>query len=402
LQLQQSAGNAAVAILLGRAKAVQRQKLPVQRRELKVEATPMEGDDVKHVQEQLKKLGVADDKGVEVAVPQTGKFDAGTGAAVKAFQRSRGLPGTGVVDDATVKAIDVATTAVSKAWSEKIGGKTYGMTSKYDYQVTDKQVHVTVRFKFSPSTAFDVAPHVQRWFATIRAQWNLFKVTKKGNATVSRDIVFEPQSVSAGEHNVVNVINGTGTHNGLTWYTTYANGEAQNNLGAAHEFGHHLGLPDEYQQSHTDYRATVGGDPFPATDPLPAHADAAGVATKIKEAMALASKHDRATKLAQLFADKGVAEGRYAMLIADEYKTATSKDVVDDFYANLPADQRDGLIAPFLATAGGLMGSRYKSMDAPGSKDAAGHQHPLAPRHMAPFVAAVKAALGGDWEATFR
>lgn len=395
--LQQTVGNAAVSLLVGG-----RTTTVVQRRDLALKAEALlEGADVVDLQTKLKRIGVADEKGVEIAVPQTGKYDAGTCAAVKAFQRSRGLPVDGIVGDDLRKVIDAPTTLVDKTWSEKIRGATYGMTSKFDYQITDKQIHVTVKLNLKPKTAFDVAPHRDRWFQTIRDQWNIFKVAEKGGAK-SRDIVFEPMAVGSGAHNDVNVHNATGTHDGGNFYTTYANGARQNELGVAHEFGHLLGLPDEYGQAHDDYRKAVGEDPSPADGALPEGADAAAVATKIKEALAVPSKDERATKLTALYADKKVTAGTYAMKIGDCYKTDTGRQLVDDLFSGLAADKRGPLIEPFVATAGGLMGSRYKSMDAPGSKDGAGHEHPLAPRHMAQFVDAVKSALGGDWEAKLR
>lgn len=403
LELQRTAGNRAVSTLLG-APVVQRDLLDPTSWLGDIGATAkavLDAAAILDVQSKLKTVGVADGKGFEVAVPQTGVLDAGTVAAIKAYQGSHGLPVTGTITAELKKALDGTITTVDKTWGEKIRGISYGMTSKYDYQVTDQQVHVRVKFKFAPTTRFDVSPHAERWFKTIRDQWNIFKVVN-ADGSKSRDIVFEPMSVTSGEHNTVSVVNGTGTNDGGTWYTTYSNGEAQNNLGAAHEFGHHLGLPDEYGQSHPDYRKNTGEEPFPATDPLPAGADAAAVATKIKDALALAAAADRATTLTTLYADKSVTAGRYAVQISDAYKAAAGTDLVDDLYAKLPEDKRGALIEPFVATAGGLMGSRYKSMKAPGSTDSAGHEHPLAPRHMAPFVGYVTAALGGTWKATFK
>lgn len=374
----------------------------VQRRDLSLKTEALlEGADVVDLQTKLKKIGVADEKGAEITVPQTGKYDAGTCTAVKAFQRSRGLPVDGIVGDDLRKVIDAPTTLVDKTWSEKIRGATYGMTSKFDYQITDTQIHVTVKLNLKPQTAFDVAPHRDRWFQKIRDQWNIFKVVEKGGAK-SRNIVFEPMGVGSGAHNDVKVHNATGTHDGGNFYTTYANGVLHNELGVAHEFGHLLGLPDEYGQAHDDYRKTVGEDPFPADGALPEGADATAVATKIKEALALATPAERATTLTALYTEKKVAEGTYAMKIGDCYKADTGRQIVDDLFTGLAADKRGPLIEPFVTSAGGLMGSRYKSMNAPGSKDGAGHEHPLAPRHMAQFVDAAKAALGGDWEAKLR
>lgn len=398
LGLQRVAGNATVTQLIAT-----RPDVPVQRRDLalKEKQAPLTGPDVVDLQAKLKRIGVATREGEEIVVLQTGRYDKRTARVVRAFQRSRGLKETGIVTDELRKVIDAPTTLVDKTWKEKIAGDEYGMTSKFDYQVTDTQIHVTVKLALKPKTRFDVAPHRDRWFAAIRKQWNVFKVVDKAGGR-SRDIVFQPIAVSSGAHNEVDVVNGTGTHDAGTFYTRYPNGQRHNELGIAHEFGHMLALPDEYEQTHDDYRKTVGEDPFPAVGGLRAAAGAVAVATKIKEALALASKADRASTLTTLYADKNVTEGAVAMKIADAYKLATGRQLVDDLFSKLEEADRGALIAPFLATAGGLMGSRYKSMKAPGSKDSGGHEHPLAPRHMAQFVAAAKAALGGTWEATYR
>ena len=66
------------------------------------------GDEVARVQQSLIKLGYLND----VA---DGIFGEKTAAAVSAFQRAKGLPATGVVDDATAQALEVAVQVLESA-----------------------------------------------------------------------------------------------------------------------------------------------------------------------------------------------------------------------------------------------------------------------------------------------
>jgi peptidoglycan hydrolase-like protein with peptidoglycan-binding domain len=93
LRLQRLVGNRAVA-----------QALTVQR-DFKMGDGPSEG--VGNVQQQLNATGTS----ARIAI--TGRFDAATETAVKAFQKASKLPETGIVDAATTKQLDLAKPIVS-------------------------------------------------------------------------------------------------------------------------------------------------------------------------------------------------------------------------------------------------------------------------------------------------
>lgn len=221
---------------------------------------------------------LATSPGGPTTLTANGVFTDETETAVKAFQKKNGKTESGIVDKATWDLLDAqgksSVGRVEREWEETLDGTTYGMTSKYSYKIDSTKILVTVGINFvadSTSPPADVGAVVGPWKRSIYAKWNQFQAVKDGS-TEKRDIEFE--IVSSGG-NTVNVINEDGQSDAGNWYVqdmvNYPNVPA-------HEFGHMIGLADEYKQSETEYRrlhpgasessitaakgATYGGDQY--------------------------------------------------------------------------------------------------------------------------------------------
>lgn len=182
-----------------------------------------------------------------------GTFDDATETAVKAFQKKNGKPESGVVDKDTWTLLDAqgksSVGRIERAWSETLGGVKYAMTSKYSYNIDDTKILVSVGINFVADSAHppaDLTAVVNKWKGRILARWNQFKAQKTGAAD-KRDIVFE--ILPSGGNTVVVIDAMVGSDAG---HWSVPDNEHDN--GPSHEFGHMIGLADEYNQTLSEYQ----------------------------------------------------------------------------------------------------------------------------------------------------
>lgn len=113
--------------------------------------------------------------------------------------------------------------------------------------------HITVRIRLDPNAGIPASTinNLQTvWANGIRTTWNnRWGVGFPHEATCP--LTFNVQWVTSNEHHVVEVRQGSGRANMGTWYTQSSGSVA------AHEFGHMLGLVDEYADSTCPDRSPV-------------------------------------------------------------------------------------------------------------------------------------------------
>jgi peptidoglycan hydrolase-like protein with peptidoglycan-binding domain len=213
---------------------------------------------VKEAQEKL-----ATSPGGPTTLTASGTFDDGTESAVKAFQKKNGLAESGVVDSPTWDLLDAqgksSVGRVEREWQQTLQGKVYGMTSKYSYEIDATRILVSVGISFVPDAKHppaDLDAVVNKWKTRILGRWNLFKAVRKQSwqdklnpfkKADFRNIEF--QIVPTGG-NTVNVIDADVGSNAGNWSVP----DNENDNGPAHEFGHMIGLADEYKQSLAEYQ----------------------------------------------------------------------------------------------------------------------------------------------------
>ena len=224
-------------------------------------------------------------------------------------------------------------------------------------------------------------------------------------------IDFRLTSGGGGDANTVHVLPGTGRANAGEWYA--ADPRAASTI--PHEFGHLIGLQDEYQLHPGDYVRVTGHEPPVGETSGPAALSAAQIATNLQAAMVARSD----TAAATTSIDAGVKGGAFAQQVVQAYAALApvtvpavvgaagpprvaaqdavplTGDLLKDLDAALPdTNPRYNIIQAFSYSSGSIMGDPGREKDP--------HDHGAQPRHIAEFMAILGRALGGTWEAKRR
>ena len=201
---------------------------------------------------------LATSPGGPTSLPATGTFDDATEKAVKAFRVKNGLSDAGTIDKATWDLLDAqgksSVGRIERPWEQNMvdeTGQEYvdELTAKYSYKIDDTKITVTVGINFVADATHpppDLGAVVAKWKTRILGRWNQFKAAKAGTPADSRDIVFE---IASSGGNTVNVIDAMVGSSAEEWSVP----DNENDNGPAHEFGHLIGLEDEYKRGMDDY-----------------------------------------------------------------------------------------------------------------------------------------------------
>ncbi|MGX6601361.1 peptidoglycan-binding domain-containing protein [Micromonosporaceae bacterium Da 78-11] len=343
-----------------------------------------------------------------------GVFGPITATALHRFQTGRVPPlAAGPADKATWDALDAVAPgstvgAVERQWTEIMGGHEYGMTgasaARYSWEVQKSRVLVTVKVNFVG------LPAPGAWFGYVAPVWNRYAGVEAGSGR-TMPIDFQLVPGTGGDAKTVQVHPGTDRANAGHWYV--ADPDAASTV--PHEFGHLIGLQDEYQLHPGDYRRVTGHEPQVGDATGPGGLLPATVAANLRAAM-LARSSANALAASNT---AGVRPGAFAQQVVQEYAklgpatvpavaavpgpppvpaqlaVTLGADLIADLDAALPGDpDRYETIQTFTHTSGTIMGDPGRGPDP--------HEHGAQPRHIAEFVAILGRALGGTWEAKLR
>jgi len=334
------------------------------------------------VEELQHKLNIA---GAAPPLAITSTFDAATSKALIEFQKANGIdPANGIADGATWAKIDEKGSGstvgrVERQWNENVGGNpNIGMTSRYTWRLTPEDnpttMEVTAKIKFTSN------PMKPSWPGLVEAAWNKFTAVNLGTADVIT-INFKLESVASGEDNVVDVKPGNGRANAGEWYL--ADPDEANTI--AHEYGHLVGLQDEYQLTAADYERTTGRvAPLGQTE-ADGGASASTVAGQFVKA--LGGKGPTGTADADaldVIKTHGIKQGMFAQQVLNRYTKQTGTDLIQDFRGLASPDEFE-LIEPFTYSSGSMMGDPGRhAADNP-------HDHGVQPRHVREFLGYIRA-----------
>ena len=364
---------------------------------------------VKELQERLNNSGAAIGPKLRI----DGDFGPKTDAALKVFQGGVPLPANGIADPTTWSKLEGAGAAkqghVEFDWLEEVEGvKGVGLRAGYDWKLSKTALGISVGINFQKK-ANNVDGRINQWLSDIKEIWSTFKAVNQSDPKKkSMDLNFDAKR--GGKDHSVDVLRFDPTlakkdrplsrSNSGTWYTI----DARRSM-APHEFGHLIGLADEYNRVEEHYLNVTGEEP--------AVGDTAGVAATATKAAGdikaklplddkpaapvLAADDPRwGTNLAAVITPVlGTKQGGFSRLVAQEYSKANagasvytdiqkafSDKAVTGFHSNLSA-----CVTPFLYSNKSLMGTMDTTpAKGGGGKAAPDHEHPIEPRHVQPFV----------------
>jgi peptidoglycan hydrolase-like protein with peptidoglycan-binding domain len=385
------------------------------------------------VEELQQKLNTVPVKDVTIWLSTHGKFDKTTRIAVVEFQKSRKppLPSTGVVGKGTWAALDqvAGPVKVGRAeydWSQRAEGTITGSKTAYTWRLLQDRLQVTVNIKFTGASKH---PMVDRWRKDITDIWNAFKFVDPGKP--GKDLLLDFVVGSGTPADAVVKVHKTpkdATEIPRSDSANFHTGDTRKGL-APHEFGHLIGLQDEYNKAPEVYTAATGEQPLFGELDAPTNKkgdaiDPAVIAGLIRHAVEgnPATRGKRAKAVVQKF---GLKQGGFAQRVAMAYEKANAgkllredfKDGVgyvvvkdpagsmgNDLAARIPGrmntapDEAD-VLEPFLYSNRGIMGT-MEEVENPSGIDP--HDHPVAERHVRGFLKILVANRPGNWKVVKR
>jgi peptidoglycan hydrolase-like protein with peptidoglycan-binding domain len=325
--------------------------------------------------------------GAKPPVPITNAFDAATKTALTAFQTAQGLTPDGIANGPTWAKLDAvapgsSTGRVERDWHENVGGNpNIGMTSRYTWEIKADEIHVVSKVKFTGNTP------KATWPGFVTSAWNKFKAVKTGTEE-ALNISFELKPVASGEDNSVKVTPGEGRANAGEWFL----GDTDEANTIAHEYGHLVGLQDEYQLTAADYERTTGSIAPVGVLESAVGSSSATVAKQFKKAMAKGDDNEAHGAACKAVVDThGLKQGAFSQQVGMNYKASEGTDFVTDLLAAVSgATDEFEVMEPFTYSSGSMMGDDSRHADP--------HDHGVQPRHVREFVAAIQNFKGGTWE----
>jgi len=351
------------------------------------------------------------------AVAEDSSWGGADTALLTAFQTAHSLP-TGPLNAASWTALDAAAPNArsgfeARSWKEIVGGHQYGMTSRYQWALASTGagdvMNVTAVVNFTGN------PPSPAWAGFVTAAWNKF-AAEEATTKEKVNIDFALAQGSGGNANTVKVSTGTGRANGGNWFL----GDTKAASTVPHEYGHLLGLSDEYQLHAGDYRTVTGHEPTVGDADGPAGVTAAQMAQNIQTKMVTLDP----AQVAAVSTGLGLKSGAYAQQVLEAYSALpavtlpalptipasgstpaipgrpamqTTGRLVEDLDVGLRDDatgNRYNVIQALTYSSGSLMGDPGRVTD---------HDHGGAqPRHVQEFCDHIAAIRGGSWQVVNR
>ncbi len=376
------------------------------------------------VEELQQKLNTVPPDQVPTLLEVDGKFGGQTRQAVKEFQRSRTPPlgDDGVVGPLTWTALDAVSGPVDVGreqfdWEQRAEGTITGGPAAFTWRLLPDRLQVTVNIRFTGSPNH---PRVPQWRSDITRVWNSFRFANADDASHSLDLEFVPGTSTPADASVNVIVTPPGTTPGRSDSANWHTGDTDPGL-APHEFGHLIGLRDEYNQAPEQYAAVTGEQaPIGAIN---APVDAAGnpvapetIAAEMRTAVTGVAA-GRAAAAAAVVAKYSLRQGAFSQRVAQAYETTNAGALLredfgpagyvtvndpagtmgNDIAARIPgrfdqAGNEAAAVGPFLYDNRSIMGN-MGSLNNPVSA----HDHPVAERHVRHFLEIVRANRPGTW-----
>lgn len=388
------------------------------------------GPAVEELQQKLNTLPASD---VSIHLSTHGKFDKTTRIGVIDFQKSRKPPleAKGVVGKDTWAALDavagpVTVGRVDYRDRQRAEGTITGSDVRNTWRLLPDRLQVTVNMKFIGHAKH---PKVAEWKAAITNLWNSFKFVAPGKP--KKELMLEfvigtgtPVDATVTVHKTPKNAKEVPRSDATDWHT----GDDDPGL-APHEFGHLIGLNDEYNKGPEAYIAATGEQAQIGrmTAPMDDKGDDVPpeqIATEMRKAVK-GTHATRGRRASEVVVKYGLEQGAYAQRVALAYEKANKGDLLmeehnlqvgyflkkapdgtmaDDIAARIPGrfDKKGyeyKAIKPFLYSNQGIMGTMEALSNPSGLSK---HDHPIAERHVRRFLQIVQKNLPGAWRTVRR
>lgn len=381
------------------------------------------------VEELQQKLNTVPANMISIWLSTHGKFDKTTRLGVIEFQKNQTppLPAKGVVGKGTWAALDALAGPVTVGredyrWDQRAEGTISGSDTRFTWRLLPDRLQITVNIKF---TGHPKHPMVSQWRNDIARIWNAFKFIDRSKPPKQLLLDFvvgsdAPVDASVKVHKTPKNAEKVPRSDAKNFHT----GDQDPGL-APHEFGHLIGLQDEYNKAPETYAAVTGEQPLigkveAPTDKNGDPVDPETIAIEMRKAVtgAAALRGKRAAKVVVKYAlEQGGFAQRVAMayekkyagkLLREDWKPGVGDHVVkdpagsmgNDLAARIPGVFDDApdewqVLAPFLYSSRGIMGTMEEVTESSGPQP---HNHPVAERHVRHFLQIVQANKPGSWK----
>jgi hypothetical protein len=300
-----------------------------------------------------------------------------SGAAGRVLQRQSNTTGRRESVGEPLSATGVHESSVLE---QEVQGREYEIMSRFWWGLMENVLNIEVRIKF---THVEPGAMVSRWFNGIRQIWNNFH----GHNPLTGERVwirFWPERVGSGEHHSVEVIqSGSGIDQGR-WSLTHPRPE----LIAAHEFGHMIGLEDEYSRTHTDIVRLTGQPQAPQPRPPLPYRE---FVRQLYDALHHTRPGFERDQAITLLIGR-VSPGRYTDLVALSYAANYHVNLAIDFENQMRGSHifswANSILFPTTHT---IMGTPEEATDEE-------RTHPAEPRHVRHLMSLISRVRDGRWE----
>jgi hypothetical protein len=272
-------------------------------------------------------------------------------------------------------------------------GATTIVRGRFEWTLTEDKLDVQVPVHFQPDEGVTVP--LDLWNGQIFNTWNLFWIKESGGRRIDLRMSLRNDSSDARKIKVIeNTKPGEYDYpdraNAGKWYPVMPEDTAP------HEFGHLIGLPDEYQRTREDFE-TITGQTKTGPENTSGKTEAA-IATELNTALTSDPVDERPAKASRVLRSVGlIASGRpqqgdFAQKVMTEYDKANTPHLLPALQG-LPEGTNWTLLTVFSYASGTTMGN-------PGVVGITEHEHPVEPRHLREFTAIVANRWPGlDWHA---
>ena len=255
---------------------------------------------------------------------------------------------------------------------------------RFRWSLSDNQLDIDVGCNFVPVAGVTVP--LADWQTEIDSVWNQFAVSEPGGQRVAikmtlRNDPGDSRRIDVVQNETPGAYGGNDRANAGMFYPVMDPGIA------AHEYGHLIGLADEYQRTHRDFQQITGED---RTGPANTSGKTAiQIARDLHAALYLEDATVRSPRATTVLRNVGLIsggtpqQGDFAQSVMDAYNREYAADdeanqLLPVLVTQLPKRTRWTIQTVFSYASGTTMGD-------PNAVGIQAHEHPVMPRHLTEF-----------------